>query len=124
MIQQYAFKDPSGLVWCAEGMLENALLGDDTAYALYVDQLEAVLDTLTVGDLDAASAATRASLMPLLADPAVRAASIEMGSSASVDLAAAEVDRRLRIMRSRFVSWRAELSARIAAYRAATGRSR
>jgi hypothetical protein len=112
----YTLHDPTGLVWCAEGWLEQEVLADPVAHRMYAEILRAVLADLTVERFDEALANARARLAPFMQDPAIRAASIEMGSPATADEALAKIDSRQRTMRKRFVAWHDELQRRLAAY--------
>jgi hypothetical protein len=132
--EQYAFFDPAGLVWCAEGKLEHAVLADPVAYALYVEELEETLRRLTPELLADALERTRERILPYLDDPRIIAAmaSARRWSNAvnawqpetqiepTREAFVAEIDRRARIIQGRFVKHRAELAERLAAYRART----
>ena len=75
---RFAFEDPHGLLYCAEGDLELLVAGDATLYARYVEVLAALREELTVARFDATLERTRRDLLPFLDDPAVAAAMTEL----------------------------------------------
>lgn len=118
---QYAFYDAWGLVYCAEGVLENVIFQDPMVYDLYVDALERALEKVTVDRFKQAQEHTAARLLPFFEDAEIRQASIEIGSPATYAEAEETIKHRLGMMERRFIDWRAQLVAGLAAYRAAHG---
>jgi hypothetical protein len=119
---RFAMPDEHGLLFCSEGLLEQAVLTDPAVYARFVDVLEGLLaDGLGEADMDAALAATAAELLPFFADPAVCAAMTELTAAnpAAVrpEVAQADIRAHMDALREDFRARRAELLARIAAYR-------
>lgn len=116
--EQYAFYDENGLVWCAEGVLENNVLADPTLYGMYVDHLEKLLDELSIERFDAAAARTKERVMPFWQSAEIRSAMVEMDPpAATAEEAEKKIDSRFRIIRERWVDWHQELRTKIAAYR-------
>lgn len=113
-----AMHDPRGLAYCVEGRLETAILRDPAGYERYVAALEEVIGRVSPAEFHAAVERTADDILPFLADPAVRAASEELGRPSTQAEAEREIRDELAGMEQAFLARRAALLARIAAYRA------
>lgn len=118
----YAMPDPHGILYCAEGLLELALLADPVFYRRFVDHVEAVLAVLTEEAFDASLDATAARLLPFFQDAPIRSASVELWETGPVGgFAEAEaiIQDEIDDLRDDFRARRVILEQRIAAYRSA-----
>jgi hypothetical protein len=114
--EQYAFYDPNGIAYCAEGTLENAVLPDPAVYGLYVDEMRYAMSRITPADFAAATEATEAKFAEFFQDPAIRAASLEIGSPETYDEAIGQVRHRLGVIRFRFRNWYDEMMNNVAKF--------
>ncbi|MBI4510670.1 MAG: CotH kinase family protein [Deltaproteobacteria bacterium] len=117
--QQFAFADRWDLAHCAEGTLDHAILGDPEIYKLYISHVERVLSLVTEQAFSAALETASSKLLSFLSEPRVRAASIELGSPATIQDAEKLVRKRVGLLSGRYRERRALLIRRLAAYHAA-----
>lgn len=108
-----AMPDPRGLTWCVEGRLERRILGDPAGYARYVQVLADLLARLTPADFQAGIDQTAAELLPFFADPAIRAASEEIGRPDTREEATRKIRDELDRLSREFNLRRTELLDRI-----------
>ncbi|MFK7917575.1 MAG: CotH kinase family protein [Ilumatobacter sp.] len=115
---RFAIDDPNAMLSCTESLLDNELFADPVVYDLFVDELERVIEALSVERFETITESAAEQITVHLDDPEVVAAMIEFGASidtpdaavAAVNTAAAELD-------SEFRARRAELLDAVAAYR-------
>jgi hypothetical protein len=124
---KWALPDPHGLLYCAEGKLDQALLRSPALYARYAGRLSRLLEeALPETVLAAAMAETRAELWSVLADEETAAAMVEiakerpgLGGLAGVR---AEIAARMAEVLAQSEARRSLLRSRLAAWRQETGR--
>ena len=123
---QYAFDDPNGLSYCAEGALERMVLSDPFMYDRYVGVLEQLLTELTPERLQEVLDATGAALLPYFERPEICAASTELledhPGASEPDQAQAYIRDGLAELREAYAARRALLMDRIDSFRAESGR--
>lgn len=120
---KFALQDPFGILYCAEADLDHALLASPEVYARFVDHLELLMtDTLAPGTLAALLDGVRAELFAVLADDDTAAAMVELvekNPAASTAVGAqADIAANMEAFLATVEQRRAELTAKIAAYRA------
>ena len=112
--------DPHGLLYCAEGRLEHALLAEPKVYARFAEVLGQTLDWLDQATFDAAVQATEDSLLAILVRDEARAAMVELlddePKAIDYEVAEAEVLARGAKLRQLFADRRALISGLLAAY--------
>lgn len=121
---KFAWPDPFGLVFCAEGDLEMRLLADPVVYARYVDRLDELIATrLTESVLDQALQRAAAQLLPFFDRPGVPEAMVELvkKNPAAVDgeVAKADILAAMDTTRQEYRARRDKLIGLIEAWRAA-----
>ena len=116
---QHAFDDPHGILYCAEGDLERALLVSDEVYAGFVDALERLLvDELPLAAVEAALAGVRDDLFALLDDEETCAAMAELDHEHEGCVAArAEIQGHMDAFLAAVAERHGELLAQIGQYR-------
>lgn len=120
---KFAFKDPAGLIYCAEGHLDRAMWASPALYARYVERLERLMDVeLTEARVEQASDEVRAELMALLDRDTTCAAMVELGAAATASEPCpsirAAIDQQMTGFRTEAAARRKSLKAAIAKWRA------
>lgn len=116
----FALLDPHGLLYCAEGRLEHALLGEPEVYARFAEVLEQTLERIDQATFDAATHAAEASVLAILARDEARAAMVELlddePKAIDYEVAEAEVLARGAKLRQLFAERRKLIAGLLAAY--------
>ncbi|MEZ4265916.1 MAG: CotH kinase family protein [Myxococcota bacterium] len=120
---KFAFDDPAGLIYCAEGDLDLAMWTVPGLYARYVERLERLMDVeLPVARVEGELAAVRGELMALLERESTCRAMTELGAaaggSAPCEAVRAAIDQRIDAFSAEAAARRTSLRAAISAWRA------
>jgi hypothetical protein len=121
---KHAMDDPWGLLFCAEGNLEKALLTDPVVYQRFVDILEEMMATrVTADDVDAALDETASVLLPFFERPEICQAMVVLleknPEAADPAIAQADILGKMDELRNQHAARRTKLEERIQAYREA-----
>ncbi len=113
-----AFRDPNGLLYCTESVLDHLVVGDPAGYARYVDALRAVMESVDVEVFSAEVERTHDEIAAWLEDGEIRAAMVELleanPEAIELEVAAAEIRTASDALRGAFVARYAELEAGLA----------
>lgn len=116
----FALPDLHGLLQCAEGRLEHALLGDPQVYARFAEVLGMTLERLDQATFDAATHAAEDSVLAILVRDEARAAMVELlddePKAIDYEVAEAEVLARGAKLRQLFAERRKLIDGLLAAY--------
>jgi hypothetical protein len=117
----FALPDRQGILYCAEGDIDKAVLQSEAVYAAFVDRLEVWLDTrLSQSVLANEIEEIRSDLFSILDDEAVCAAMVELQSSGSETLGCAQVraaiDSKIRLFVDHMETRRTALRSSIKAW--------
>ena len=123
---KHAMADPFDILFCAEGNIEKAIMGDAAVYARFIDTLEKMMqEQVTHQALEDALQQTEAALLPWFEDPDIcQAMDVLLASNpAAVEPAVAKADilKKMDLLRDQYDQNFAKLETSIAAYRQATG---
>ncbi len=118
---RFAIEDPHGLLYCAEAVLDHRIFADPVVYELYVDTLDALLQSLTDARFAEVSDRTAEELLFLFERDDVRGAMVEALADApdfaSAEGARAVIEGATDALQGRYAERRSLLLDRIAAYR-------
>ena len=123
---KHAIVDPHEILYCAEGNIEKAVMGDPLVYARFVGLLEELMsEQITEAAVDAGLEQTAAALLPFFDDPAICAAMtvlVERNPEA-IDpaVARADIQAHMDTLRGQYAARRDKLATRIKAYHEAEG---
>ena len=120
---KFALVDPHGILYCAEGDLDQAILRSKAVYDRYVELLEGLMTTLTADKLEAKMAEIRAELFAVLDDD-MAAAMVVLAESHPEAATAAGAKKVIRELMDEMLAdaeaSRAALLAKIATYKEAS----
>ncbi len=115
---KWALQDPAGLLFCAEGKLDAAVMASPALYARFVNQLEQLIEALPPEAITGHVASVRDALWEALDDDAAAAAMVELPDAPlSLDAARAVITKRMTDLEAAYAARRDLLTQRIAAWR-------
>jgi hypothetical protein len=119
---KFAYEDPHGILYCAEGTIDAAILRSPEVYARYVELLEGLIADLGPEKLRYTMDQVRDELWAVLADDATAAAMVTLvekhPEAATAEGARAVIAAKMDAMLEEAKARRAALTEAIAAWRA------
>jgi len=112
---KFAMEDPNGVLYCAEGDLDHALLRSDAVYGRFMEQLGLLTTTLTAAAVDEVLDGVKAELFAVLAADETAAAMTKLGAKTAAEAHAA-IEDNMTAFAAALESRRADLAAKVEAY--------
>jgi hypothetical protein len=115
---QYAMQDPYGLLYCAEGDLDHALVRSDVVYAQWAAELQVLIDAWNPTVAKAEMDALAAELLPLLDDETALALTEVSPKPADGAAAVAWLQGRMDLTLQKLAANRTALQKKLVAWQA------